>query len=107
FYNFRKGDPGVSEREGFSVFYKDAAANLFHTYSAYARGIDLQNTAYNYIDVVPKGRDEGGRSQYWVRRRDEYPGAAKAKKALAAKKKSAPKRKTKRATRTTKRKKRS
>jgi len=86
FYNFRKGDPGVSEREGFSVFYKDAAAKLFHTYSAYARGIDLQNTAYNYIDVVPKGRDEGGRSQYWVRRRDEYP-VGDAKKGRAAKKK--------------------
>jgi len=42
------------------------------TYSAYARGIDLLNTAYNYLDIVPKGRDEGGRSQYWVRRHDEY-----------------------------------
>jgi predicted dithiol-disulfide oxidoreductase (DUF899 family) len=91
FYNFRKGDPGVSEREGVSVFYKGADGKVFHTYSAYARGIDLQNTAYNYIDLVPKGRDEGGRSQYWVRRRDEYP-VAKAKKGGAAKKK----RKTKR-----------
>jgi hypothetical protein len=65
-----------------SVFYKDAAGNLFRTYSAYARGIDLLNTAYNYIDLVPKGRDEGGRSQYWVRRRDEYqaPGARKTRK---------------------------
>ena len=94
FYNFRKGDPGVSEREGLSVFYKDAEGKLFHTYSAYARGIDLQNTAYNYIDLVPKGRDEGGRSQYWVRRRDEYPVARApkktrktAKKKLRAKKK--------------------
>jgi predicted dithiol-disulfide oxidoreductase (DUF899 family) len=101
FYNFRKGDPGVSEREGVSVFYKDAAGTLFHTYSAYARGIDLLNTAYNYIDLAPKGRDEGGRSQYWVRRRDEYPIAKAEKKSGAAKKK----RKTKRrATRKTKRK---
>jgi len=44
----------------------------YRTYSAYARGIDLLNTAYNYLDIVPKGRDEGGRSQYWVRRHDEY-----------------------------------
>jgi predicted dithiol-disulfide oxidoreductase (DUF899 family) len=95
FYNFRKGDPGVSEREGFSVFYKDADGKLFHTYSAYARGIDLQNTAYNYIDLVPKGRDEGDRSQYWVRRRDEYP-VAEAKKRGGAKKKRMTKRKTKR-----------
>jgi predicted dithiol-disulfide oxidoreductase (DUF899 family) len=72
FYNFKKGDPGFADREGVSVFYKDGA-DIFHTYSAYARGIDLLNTAYNYIDLVPKGRDEGGRSQYWVKRRDEYP----------------------------------
>ena len=103
FYNFRKGDPGVSEREGFSVFYKDADGKLFHTYSAYARGIDLQNTAYNYIDLVPKGRDEGGRSQFWVRRRDEYP-VANAKTRGAAKKKRKTKRaSTRRAKRKTKR----
>ena len=72
FYNFATQDPWFSEREGTSVFYKDAAGNLFHTYSTYARGIDLLNTAYNYLDLTPKGRDEGGRSQFWVRRRDEY-----------------------------------
>jgi hypothetical protein len=56
---------------------------------------------------VPKGRDEGGRSQYWVRRRDEYPVAATAKKGRAGKKKSKPRRKAKRAARKTKRKKKS
>ncbi len=46
---------------------------MFHTYSAYARGIDMLTTAYHYLDLVPKGRDEEGRSpQYWVRRHDEY-----------------------------------
>jgi predicted dithiol-disulfide oxidoreductase (DUF899 family) len=45
---------------------------VFRTYSAYARGIDMLNTAYNYLDLVPKGRDEGGRGPFWVRRRDEY-----------------------------------
>jgi predicted dithiol-disulfide oxidoreductase (DUF899 family) len=53
------------------VFFKDDG-EIFHTYSTYARGIDLMNTAYNYLDLVPKGRDEGGRSQFWVRRHDEY-----------------------------------
>ncbi len=72
FYNYTDQDPGVSEREGVSVFYKDKAGRLFHTYSTYARGIDILNTAYHYLDLVPKGRDEGGRSQYWVRRHDEY-----------------------------------
>src|SRR5204863_68062 len=51
----------LHEREGVSVFYKDPAGRVFHTYSAYARGIDLLNAEYNYLDQVPKGRDEGGR----------------------------------------------
>jgi predicted dithiol-disulfide oxidoreductase (DUF899 family) len=71
FYNYVRQNPGA-EREGTSVFYKDAAGRIFHTYSTYARGLDLQNTAYNYLDLTPKGRDEGGRSQFWVRRHDEY-----------------------------------
>ena len=73
-FNFTIQDPHESDREGVSVFYKDAAGNIFHTYSTYARGIDMFNTAYNYLDIVPKGRDEGGRGPYWVRRRDEYGG---------------------------------
>ena len=72
FYNFAMQPPHSSEREGASVFYKDSSGKIFHTYSTYARGIDLMNTAYNYLDIVPKGRDENGRSQYWVRRHDEY-----------------------------------
>lgn len=74
FYNFVIQDPLSSEREGVSVFYKDSAGNVFHTYSAYARGIDMLNVAYNYLDLVPKGRDEAGHAfpQFWVRRSDEY-----------------------------------
>jgi predicted dithiol-disulfide oxidoreductase (DUF899 family) len=73
-YNYAQQDPGSSEREGISVFAKDETGQIFHTYSTYARGIDLVNTAYNYLDLVPKGRDEGGRGQFWVRRHDEYTG---------------------------------
>jgi predicted dithiol-disulfide oxidoreductase (DUF899 family) len=72
FFNYTMQDPGVSEREGTSVFHKDEDGNIFHTYSTYARGIDMTNTAYHYLDLVPKGRDEGTRNQYWVRRHDEY-----------------------------------
>jgi predicted dithiol-disulfide oxidoreductase (DUF899 family) len=43
----------------------------------HARGIDLMCTDYNYLDLTPKGRDEGGRGPYWVKRHDEYEGAAK------------------------------
>jgi predicted dithiol-disulfide oxidoreductase (DUF899 family) len=45
---------------------------VFHTYSTYARGIDMLSVDYQYLDLVPKGRDEGGRGPYWVRRHDEY-----------------------------------
>jgi predicted dithiol-disulfide oxidoreductase (DUF899 family) len=72
FYNFKEQEETCPEREGASVFYTDASGKIFHTYSTYARGIDLVNTAYNYLDLVPKGRDEGSRSQFWVRRHDEY-----------------------------------
>jgi predicted dithiol-disulfide oxidoreductase (DUF899 family) len=72
FYNFKIQNPGSAEHAGVSIFLRDEKGSVFHTYSAYARGIDLLNTAYNYIDLTPKGRDEGGRNQYWVRRHDEY-----------------------------------
>jgi predicted dithiol-disulfide oxidoreductase (DUF899 family) len=56
-----------------SVFVRDEDGGVFHTYSAYARGIDILNAAYNYVDLVPKGRDEEGQwPQFWLRRRDEY-----------------------------------
>jgi predicted dithiol-disulfide oxidoreductase (DUF899 family) len=73
-YNYTIQDTRLSELPGLSVFAKDAAGKIFHTYSAYERGIDLMNTAYNYLDVVPKGRDEGNRGPFWVRRHDEYEG---------------------------------
>ncbi len=72
FYNYTWQDPGVAEREGVSVFFKDEDGRVFHTYSAYARGIDLLNTDYNLLDITPKGRDEGERGPFWVRRHDEY-----------------------------------
>ena len=72
FYNFTTQNPRRPEREGVSVFSKDASGRVYHTYSAYARGIDLLNTAYNYLDLLPMGRDEGGRGPGWVRRHDEY-----------------------------------
>ena len=72
FYNFAEQDPGVSEREGVSIFYKDRNGKVFHTYSTYARGIDMMNVDYQYLDLVPKGRDENGEGPFWVRRHDEY-----------------------------------
>ena len=71
-YNFGGMAPGATEREGISVFLKDEEGCVFHTYSSYARGIDMLSTDYNYLDLVPKGRDENGRGPFWVRRHDEY-----------------------------------
>jgi predicted dithiol-disulfide oxidoreductase (DUF899 family) len=74
FYNYiDQVNPG-KEREVVSIFYKNSSGKIFHTYSTYARGIDILNTAYNYLDLVPKGRDEIGHEfpQYWVCRHDEY-----------------------------------
>jgi predicted dithiol-disulfide oxidoreductase (DUF899 family) len=72
FYNYAVQQQDSPEREGVSVFFKDAAGRVFHTYSTYARGIDLLSADYNYLDLVPKGRDENGRGPFWVRRHDEY-----------------------------------
>jgi predicted dithiol-disulfide oxidoreductase (DUF899 family) len=73
-YNYAATEGKVDERPGISVFYKDATGAVLHTYSCYARGLDLMNTAYNYLDLVPKGRDEAGlpTAMSWLRRRDEY-----------------------------------
>jgi predicted dithiol-disulfide oxidoreductase (DUF899 family) len=73
YYNYAPWEPFVRDREGISVFYKGDDGSIYHTYSAYARGIDIVNGAYNFIDMTPKGRNEGDRPQYWVRRHDEYP----------------------------------
>lgn len=71
-YNFTMRDPGAREREGHSIFYKDEGGTVYHTYSCYDRGNDKLNLHYHYLDLVPKGRDEGGRGPSWVKRRDEY-----------------------------------
>lgn len=72
-YNYRPGERGP-EREGASAFYKGEDGQIFHSYSTYARGIDLLNVTYNALDLTPKGRDEEHLSapQAWVRHHDRY-----------------------------------
>jgi predicted dithiol-disulfide oxidoreductase (DUF899 family) len=74
FYKYIVQDAGIAEGVGISSFLKDPASPVFHTYSTYARGFDMLNVAYHYLDLVPKGRDEVGHAfpQFWVRRHDEY-----------------------------------
>jgi predicted dithiol-disulfide oxidoreductase (DUF899 family) len=74
YYNYTSRNTSMTELPGISVFAKDAQGNVFHTYSCYERGLDMMNSAYHYIDLVPNGRNEAGLSfpQAWVRRHDEY-----------------------------------
>ena len=72
YYNYGTGVRVGEEMPGVSVFVKAADGDIYHTYSTYSRGIDLLNGAYNYIDLTPKGRDEGGQIMSWLRRRDQY-----------------------------------
>ena len=73
FYNYKAHERGP-EREGASAFYKDEGGAVFHTYSTYARGIDLLNMTYNVLDLTAKGRDEAHLTspQAWVRLHDRY-----------------------------------
>lgn len=73
-YNYRPIRTAMTELPGASVFVRDETGAVFHTYSCYARGLDVLNGAYHYIDLTPKGRDEDGLrfSQEWVRLHDSY-----------------------------------
>jgi predicted dithiol-disulfide oxidoreductase (DUF899 family) len=73
FYNYANLNMNIDEREGVSAFYRDRQGEVYHTYSSYARGIDLMNTTYNFLDLTAKGRDENPDSpQDWVRYHDKY-----------------------------------
>lgn len=65
---------GTQDHPGLSAFYKDSQGAVFHTYSTYARGLDLLVGAYNLLDLAPKGRAEDGLSypMEWVRHHDRY-----------------------------------
>ena len=73
-YNFGTAGFGAGEAPGVSVFYRDQAGDIFHTYSCFARGLDMMNAAYHYLDLTPLGRHEEGLPypMDWVRLRDQY-----------------------------------
>ena len=73
-YNYQTMTAPANEAPGASVFYKDPDGQVFHTYSCYARGLDMLNAAYHYLDLTPKGRDEDDMPfpMSWVRRKDSY-----------------------------------
>jgi predicted dithiol-disulfide oxidoreductase (DUF899 family) len=73
-YNFGTTPFGSEEAPGISVFYRDEAGDIFHTYSCFSRGLDMMNAAYHYLDLTPLGRHEEGLPypMDWVRLRDQY-----------------------------------
>jgi predicted dithiol-disulfide oxidoreductase (DUF899 family) len=73
-YNYARYEESMTDKPGFSVFFRDERGDIFHTYSTYARGLDPMNVAFQLLDLVPKGRDEAGlpHPMSWVKLRDLY-----------------------------------
>jgi predicted dithiol-disulfide oxidoreductase (DUF899 family) len=73
-YNYTMQQFPSEEAPGISVFYRDAVGDVFHTYSAYGRGVEQLVGTYMILDTVPKGRDEDhlGFTMEWVRHHDRY-----------------------------------
>lgn len=75
FSNYSFGDPGIDEIGGHSVFFKDKDGHVYHTYSAFERGDESLIGTYNYLDMMPLGRNETGPRHDltdWVRHHDRY-----------------------------------
>jgi len=75
YYNYAVSPIPMEDLAGTSVFYKDDAGDVFHTYSTYARGDELLIGTYNFLDFTPKGRNETGPNHDlsdWVRHHDRY-----------------------------------
>ena len=70
-YNYETIDNTMDELPGASVFFKDETGAIYHTYSFYARGGDILINTYNYLDLMPKGRNET-EIMDWMHRHDEY-----------------------------------
>ncbi|MCC8980896.1 DUF899 domain-containing protein [Bradyrhizobium acaciae] len=73
-YNYGTTPLYGPELPGISVFFRDEEGSVFHTYSTFARGLDMMNAAYHYLDLTPLGRHEEGLPypMDWVRLRDQY-----------------------------------
>jgi predicted dithiol-disulfide oxidoreductase (DUF899 family) len=86
-YNYEKLTSPIDELPGISVFYKNDAGDIFHTYSSYARGGDILIGAYNYLDLTPKGRNEDAIMD-WMRHHDRYEDTRSVQTTVAATSKS-------------------
>jgi predicted dithiol-disulfide oxidoreductase (DUF899 family) len=73
-YNYGLTHFPAEEAPGLSVFFKNDAGEVFHTYSTYGRGVEVMMGAYAMMDLTPQGRDEADlpRTMAWVRHHDRY-----------------------------------
>jgi predicted dithiol-disulfide oxidoreductase (DUF899 family) len=73
-YNYKTEGHPSEEAPGLSVFYRNDAGDVFHTYSTYGRGVEVMMGTYRLLDLVPKGRDEDGPAggMAWVHHHDKY-----------------------------------
>ena len=73
-YNYGRWPYAYEEWPGVSVFYKDDAGDVFHTYSTYGRGVEVMMGTYRMLDLTPKGRDERDTfyKMEWIRHHDRY-----------------------------------
>jgi predicted dithiol-disulfide oxidoreductase (DUF899 family) len=72
-YNYSLMEFPSEEAPGLSVFARDAAGDMYHTYSTYGRGLDQFISTYSVLDLVPKGRNENPeRTMEWLRHHDRY-----------------------------------
>ncbi|WP_227369912.1 DUF899 domain-containing protein [Halomonas sp. M20] len=70
-YDYQVSTASGEETHGLSVFFKNVSGEVFHTYSTYARGVDILLGAHHYLDLTPKGRNEQG-TMSWMRHHDRY-----------------------------------
>lgn len=89
-YNYTVGPYMADEMPGASFFYREGQ-QIYHTYSTYGRGLDLLNCTYNWLDLVPKGRDENPDSTMdWVRHHDRYEDSPRTSKSCCSQEKERP-----------------
>lgn len=76
-YNYQLQPFPLQEAPGISVFTRDDAGTVFHTYSSYGRGVEVMMGSYALLDLVPRGRDEEtlAYGMEWVRHHDRYAAA--------------------------------
>jgi predicted dithiol-disulfide oxidoreductase (DUF899 family) len=77
-YNFGTINSPIEDLHGSSVFARDASGAICHTYSTYARGAEGLGGPFGWLDMAPKGRNEGDAIASWLRLHDEYDDAAEA-----------------------------